>query len=596
MQRVAEWLADLLGVSHLLQRRPDTLSGGERQKVALARALSVSPGVLLVDEPLSALDPQTREGMQQELRHIHQQLEATIIHVTHDFEEAIALGDRIAVLNEGRIVQVGTPEQIFRHPDSEFVARFSMTHNIFAGEVHQSSDGHTLFAIDDTEFEVVTELSGKLHASVRPEDILVSKEPLISSARNSLKGTITSISDRGSTIHLTVSTPLDFVCIVTRRSFDELNIEKGGDSLDNIQGSLRQSMYFRKENKMKKVVLGIIALAVMTALLIGCGCTSSPSLIILHAGSLSVPLDKMSDEFKEQNPGVNINTESAGSRTTIRKVTELGKPCDIIGSADYMAIEELMFPDFTDWYICFARNQMVIAYRDDAPFADDVVNGERAWYDVLRNEDVTFGHSDPDADPCGYRTLMVVQLAEKYYYDEAVDFNLTPDDNADDLYNSLIALPEGGTELDRGRIGGDWGEVVKPKSVDLLYLLESGDLDYAFEYRSVAQQHEFGYIELPTEIDLSRLEFEDFYATAEVEVTGSEPGTSATLTGAPIVYGLTIPTNAPNLEMAIDFVQFILGSDGQQILQDCGQPAIVPAVASDPEKVPQELADYVTHP
>ena len=347
---------------------------------------------------------------------------------------------------------------------------------------------------------------------------------------------------------------------------------------------------------MKKVVLGIIALAVMTALLIGCGCTSSPSLIILHAGSLSVPLDKMDGDFEELNPGVTVVTESAGSRTTIRKVTELGKPCDIIGSADYMAIEELMFPDFTDWYICFAKNQMVIACRESAPFADEIRNGERAWYDVLRNEDVTFGHSDPDADPCGYRTLMVVQLAEKYYYDEAVDFNLTPDDNAADLYNSLIALPEGSTELDRGRIGGDWGEVVKPKSVDLLYLLESGDLDYAFEYRSVAQQHEFGYIELPTEIDLSSLEFEDFYATAEVEVTGSEPGTSATLTGAPIVYGLTIPENAPNPEMAIDFVQFILGSDGQQILEDCGQPAIVPAVASDPQKVPQELWDYIIHP
>ena len=347
---------------------------------------------------------------------------------------------------------------------------------------------------------------------------------------------------------------------------------------------------------MKKVVLGIIALAVMTALLIGCGCTSSPSLIILHAGSLSVPLDKMDGDFEELNPGVTVVTESAGSRTTIRKVTELGKPCDIIGSADYMAIEELMFPDWAEWYICFAKNQMVIACRESAPFADEIRNGERAWYDVLRNEDVTFGHSDPDADPCGYRTLMVVQLAEKYYYDEAVDFNLTPDDNAADLYNSLIALPEGSTELDRGRIGGDWGEVVKPKSVDLLYLLESGDLDYAFEYRSVAQQHEFGYIELPTEIDLSSLEFEDFYATAEVEVTGSEPGTSATLAGAPIVYGLTIPENAPNPEMAIDFVQFILGSDGQQILQDCGQPAIVPAVASDPEKVPQELGDYINRP
>jgi len=132
--------------------------------------------------------------------------------------------------------------------------------------------------------------------------------------------------------------------------------------------------------------------------------------------------------------------------------------------------------------------------------------------------------------------------------------------------------------------------------VDLLYLLESGDLDYAFEYRSVAQQHEFGYIELPLEIDLSSLELEEFYAKAQVEVTGSEPGITSVLTGAPIVYGLTIPTNAANLEMAIEFVKFLFSSDGQAIMENCGQPAIVPAVASDPEKVPEELRDYITHP
>ena len=347
---------------------------------------------------------------------------------------------------------------------------------------------------------------------------------------------------------------------------------------------------------MTKVVLPVIALVLMFALVASSCCTSPPSLIILHAGSLSVPLDKMDGDFEELNPGVTVVTESAGSRTTIRKVTELGKPCDIIGSADYMAIEELMFPDWAEWYICFAKNQMVIACRESAPFADEIRNGERAWYDVLRNEDVTFGHSDPDADPCGYRTLMVVQLAEKYYYDEADDFSLTPDVNAADLYDTLIAVPQGGTEMDRGRIGGDWGEVVKPKSVDLLYLLESGDLDYAFEYRSVAQQHEFEYIELPIEIDLSSLELEEFYAKAQVDVTGSEPGITSVLTGAPIIYGLTIPENASNPELAIDFVQFILGSDGQQILEDCGQPAIVPAVASDPQKVPQELWDYIIHP
>jgi molybdopterin-binding protein len=203
------------------------LSGGERQKVALARALSTTPEVLLLDEPLSALDPQHREGVQRELREIHRRLGQTVIHVTHDFEEAVALGDRIAVLGEGRILQIGDPDEIFRQPNSEFVARFAMTRNIFTGEVRDDDQGGAMIAIDGTDFEVVTELRGRLHASLRPEDILVSREPLVSSARNSLKGTITYIADRGATQYLTVSTPLDFVCMVTRRSFEELGLAAG---------------------------------------------------------------------------------------------------------------------------------------------------------------------------------------------------------------------------------------------------------------------------------------------------------------------------------------------------------------------------------
>lgn len=346
--------------------------------------------------------------------------------------------------------------------------------------------------------------------------------------------------------------------------------------------------------KRRVVLLAVVVtLAMLATLVLGCACTSRPDLIILHAGSLSAPLDKMAEEFEEDHPGVTVTSESAGSRTTIRKVTELGKECDIIGSADYQAIEELMFPDWADWYVCFARNQMVLTYRDGAPFSEDITTGERTWYDVLLNEDVTYGHSDPDADPCGYRTLMVVDLAEEYYYEQAGDFGMTPDEDAAGLYDALIGIPEGGTEMDRGRVGGGWGEVVKPKSVDLLYLLESGDLDYAFEYRSVAQQQGFDYIELPTEIDLSALEFEEFYSTSQVEVTGSEPGTTSVLTGAPIVYGLTIPKDAPNPELALEFVAFVLGSDGQQIMEECGQPAIVPAVASDVDKVPEELQGFV---
>jgi molybdate transport system ATP-binding protein/molybdate/tungstate transport system ATP-binding protein len=222
-----EWLAELLDISHLLDRKPDTLSGGERQKVSLARALSVKPQVLLLDEPLSALDPETREDVQLELRRIHDRLKITTIHVTHDFEEAIALGDRIAVLGEGHIKQVGTPEEVFHQPNSEFVARFAMTRNIFAGEAVDRDDGTTIFRTGNAELAVVTNLRGNLHASLRPEDILVSPEMLRSSARNSFCGTITRVADRGSTLYITVNLPPDFVCMVTRHSFEEMGLAEG---------------------------------------------------------------------------------------------------------------------------------------------------------------------------------------------------------------------------------------------------------------------------------------------------------------------------------------------------------------------------------
>jgi molybdate/tungstate transport system ATP-binding protein len=227
LARVLNWLSDLLDIGHLLDRKPETLSGGEKQKVALARALSVKPEVLLLDEPLSALDPETREGVQQELRQLHNRLRITTIHVTHDFEEAIALGDRIAVLGDGCIKQTGTPDEIFRQPNSEFVARFAMVRNILNGEVVSKENGSAALCTEGIEIAVVTDLRGKFHGSIRPEDILISAEPLHSSARNSLCGTITSIIDRGSTLYLTVTVPPDFTCMVTRRSYKDMGLAEG---------------------------------------------------------------------------------------------------------------------------------------------------------------------------------------------------------------------------------------------------------------------------------------------------------------------------------------------------------------------------------
>jgi len=226
----------LLGIEHLLHRMPGTLSGGEAQRVALARALVIEPRLLLLDEPLSALDPETREGLQRELGRIHRELGTTTIHVTHDFEEAVALGDRIAVLREdrldkglreGRIVQVGRPEEIFRRPANEFVARFVGVRNIFRGEAHPAEDGYKLIVIEGLEIAAVTELEGPVHASIRPEDIVLSREPLRSSARNTFRGRVVGISNRGTVAYITVRVPPDFVCMITRRSLEEMRLREG---------------------------------------------------------------------------------------------------------------------------------------------------------------------------------------------------------------------------------------------------------------------------------------------------------------------------------------------------------------------------------
>ena len=130
-----EWICGLFEIQALSKRFPATLSGGERQRVALARALITKPGILLLDEPLSALDAESREEMRSQLKDTHQKLNIATLHVTHDFEEAMSLADNIVVINQGKIVQIGKPSEIFYHPSSEFVARFTMARNIFEGKI-----------------------------------------------------------------------------------------------------------------------------------------------------------------------------------------------------------------------------------------------------------------------------------------------------------------------------------------------------------------------------------------------------------------------------------------------------------------------------
>jgi molybdopterin-binding protein len=220
-------VAELFGIDHLLHRYPDTLSGGEQQRAAISRAIILKPAVLLLDEPLSALDGQTREKLRKELKRLHTIFGTTIIHITHNFEEVFSLADRVAVMNEGKIVQIGEPDDIFRKPESEFIAEFVGVENLFRGACRNEGD---LTYIDVKGLQIVSSTcvaSENVYATVRPEDILVSRKPLDSSARNSFQGTITEIVDNGMFLHLSVDTGIPFAVVLTRQGFHAMNLTEG---------------------------------------------------------------------------------------------------------------------------------------------------------------------------------------------------------------------------------------------------------------------------------------------------------------------------------------------------------------------------------
>ncbi len=286
----------------------------------------------------------------------------------------------------------------------------------------------------------------------------------------------------------------------------------------------------------------------------------SEQLIIFHAGSLAVPFKEISEEFKVKHPGTKIILEAAGSRICARKIADLKRPCDVMASADYTVIDNLLIPEHTDWNIKFASNEMVIVYVEDSKRANNI--NEENWFDILLQKDVAFGRSDPNSDPCGYRALLVTILAEKYY-------------NKPGLVEAIKSKDQ---------------QYIRPKEVDLLALLETGVIDYIFLYRSVAVQHNLKYLVLPDEINLKQADLSDLYKSASVSLTGKQPGTFITKAGEPIIYGVTIPKNAPNRKLAMAFLTFLLETDsGGAILEKNGQNFVVPSTTDTFDKLPESL-------
>ena len=229
--RVAE-LAEALGITQLLERRVERLSGGERQRVALARALAPRPSVLLLDEPFAALDPSTRASLRRTLLELQKRERVTILQVSHDFDEALRLGDLVAVLADGKVLQQGTPEEVFRRPNSAFVAQFTGAGNVLAGEVTQTgtteNDGRFMgrFRAPGFELDVVADRTGPCHAVIRPEEVLVSREPL-SAARNHLRATIERVERLGPVTYIYCDAGRPLVATVTSTGAEGMGLAPG---------------------------------------------------------------------------------------------------------------------------------------------------------------------------------------------------------------------------------------------------------------------------------------------------------------------------------------------------------------------------------
>src|SRR5674476_376985 len=200
---------------------------------------------------------------------------------------------------------------------------------------------------------------------------------------------------------------------------------------------------------MNKLTL-FLSFVILSSFLLSCNRTktTSQTLIVFHAGSLSLPMKELATACEKDNPCVRVLLESSGSIACARKITDLKQPCDVMASADYKVIDQLLVPTYADWNMAFALNEMAIVFAPKAKFSDKM--NDRNWYQLLERPDVRFGRSDPNADPCGYRAVQCMQLSESYYKTPGMEKKLLIKDNA----------------------------YIRPKEVDLLALLESNTIDY----------------------------------------------------------------------------------------------------------------------
>lgn len=227
--RVKEVLA-LLQLQGVESMKPAQLSGGQQQRVALARAIARRPRLLLLDEPLSALDAPTRARVRGELRHLLKQLAIPSVVVTHDWGEALALGDQMAVIGEGRVLQVGTPQEVFNRPRNTEVARIVGIETAVAGRVRETVEGLAAVEVDGVILHALAEddVGPDVFVCVRAEDVVLGQGGTgTTSARNQLRGRVVDITSMGALVKVGLDCGFPLSAVVTRSAVEDLHLSPG---------------------------------------------------------------------------------------------------------------------------------------------------------------------------------------------------------------------------------------------------------------------------------------------------------------------------------------------------------------------------------
>jgi len=300
----------------------------------------------------------------------------------------------------------------------------------------------------------------------------------------------------------------------------------------------------------------VVRHAAVGVLLTLLACTRGPTaaaprpLVIFHAAALGPPFTAIGDLLKREIPGLKLQPESSPSLVAVRKLTDLDRVPDVLATADVALFEEYVIPAKADSFIVFGTNALVLAYGPQSADTADLEND--GWRQVLLRPGIRTGRSDPTVDPSGYRALMALQLAEAHYREPGLAARL------------LARMP---------------AQYVRHAEADLSALVQAGELDYIWTYRNLARAHGLSYVDLPGAVNLGDPAQAAWYAQATVTLPGRTPADSLRLTGAPIVFAVTIPREAPHRETATAFVQLLLSARGRAVLAATGFDALpVPVV------------------